>query len=468
MLGLSTQPVNYTTTGNFSAPSFFTSLRSQNLIPSLSWSYTAGAKYRLKAGQYAQLIFGGFDSSRFLSNAAQFSLAGDIDRDIVVAIQSIQFSGTTQSSLLAAPIYAFIESTDVNLWLPAKACQAFVEAFGLTLDNSTGLYLINDTQYASLTTANPQVTFTLANDLTGGQTASIALPFAALALPATYPKIPSTSNSTYYFPLKTAANETQYTLGRTFLQEAYVTVDYERGNFSVSQCLWNDGAAVQLTSIISPTYKATTLTNTTTTSGSSNTKSTPVGAAPVAGGVVGGLLVIALLALGVFFWRRSKRTQVSETTGDIALANVTKFDEDKNASSSLYPNSPFSTHKNPYEGSDAPSLHSAYQHQPDSELSGGNEIHQLPDPSHLQDEDYAAAASRMKAAGTNEIDGTPVMYEMHTPLNERFEMMGDLPSPVEMDDERSRRGLLLNPAEGMASRGSSRSRAGPVSECLPH
>jgi hypothetical protein len=46
IFGLGTQPVNYSTIGNFSAPSFFTSLRSQDLIPSLSWSYTAGAIYR--------------------------------------------------------------------------------------------------------------------------------------------------------------------------------------------------------------------------------------------------------------------------------------------------------------------------------------------------------------------------------------------------------------------------------------
>jgi hypothetical protein len=217
VLGLSTQPVNYSTIGNFSAPSLFTSLRSQNLIPSLSWSFTAGAKYRLKAGQYAQLIFGGYDKSRFQTNAATFSLAGDINRDIVVAVQSIVYSGTTQTTLLSSPIFAFIESTDANIWLPASACQAFERVFGLVADNSTGLYLMNTTHYNSLLTANPEVTFTLANSLSGGQTVSVVLPFSAFALPAVYPFTP---NSTYYFPLKVAANETQYTLGRTFLQEA--------------------------------------------------------------------------------------------------------------------------------------------------------------------------------------------------------------------------------------------------------
>jgi hypothetical protein len=232
---LGTQPVNYTTIGNFSAPSFFTSLRSQQLIPSLSWSYTAGAKYRklhntklshslsvnhptgLKAGQYAQLIFGGYDSSRFTPNSASFTLAGDIDRDIVVGIQSITYSGTTQSTLLTTPKYAFIESTDPNIWLPKDACQAFEHAFGISTDKATGLYLINSTQYAKLQATNPQVTFTLGDSLTGGETVSVVLPFGALALPASYPFTP---NDTYYFPLKTAANDSQITLGRAFLQEA--------------------------------------------------------------------------------------------------------------------------------------------------------------------------------------------------------------------------------------------------------
>ena len=44
--GLNTQPVNFTSLGNFSAPSFLTTLKDQGHIPSLSWSYTAGAKYR--------------------------------------------------------------------------------------------------------------------------------------------------------------------------------------------------------------------------------------------------------------------------------------------------------------------------------------------------------------------------------------------------------------------------------------
>lgn len=46
ILGLNNQPVNFSTLGNYSAPSLITTLKEQKIIPSISWSYTAGAKYR--------------------------------------------------------------------------------------------------------------------------------------------------------------------------------------------------------------------------------------------------------------------------------------------------------------------------------------------------------------------------------------------------------------------------------------
>ncbi|KAF7865848.1 hypothetical protein EAF04_006013 [Stromatinia cepivora] len=247
IFGLGTQPVNFTTIGNSSATSYFSSLWSQKLIPSLTWSYTAVAKYRLefplhpickllinrisglKAGQYAQLILGGYDTSRFTPNSVTFTLASDVDRDIVVTIQAITYSGNTQASLLKSPTYAFIESTDPNFWLSEPACQEFGKVFGLSLDDNTGLYLMNSTQYSLLTAINPQVTFTLANALTGGDTASIVSPFNTFTLSASYPFVP---NDTYYFPLRRSANDSQNTLGRAFLHEAYLTVDYKRGNFT--------------------------------------------------------------------------------------------------------------------------------------------------------------------------------------------------------------------------------------------
>jgi hypothetical protein len=54
IFGLNPQPVNFTSLGNFSSPSFLTTLKDEGTIPSLSWSYTAGAKYR-KSNQETDL-----------------------------------------------------------------------------------------------------------------------------------------------------------------------------------------------------------------------------------------------------------------------------------------------------------------------------------------------------------------------------------------------------------------------------
>lgn len=46
IFGINPQPLNFSTLGNFSSPSFVSTLKAKEIIPSLSWSYTAGAIYR--------------------------------------------------------------------------------------------------------------------------------------------------------------------------------------------------------------------------------------------------------------------------------------------------------------------------------------------------------------------------------------------------------------------------------------
>jgi hypothetical protein len=144
-------------------------------------------------------------------------MAGDLTRDLVVALQSIRYSGATQATLLSDPIYIMIDSTEPKLWLPDSVCDAFERAFGLTLDSTSGLYLVNDTHHTTLLNSGAEVTFRLSDVKSGGDVVTITLPYSAFDLTAEYPLV---ANSSHYFPLKRAANSTQYTLGRTFLQEA--------------------------------------------------------------------------------------------------------------------------------------------------------------------------------------------------------------------------------------------------------
>lgn len=167
---------------------------------------------------YGQLILSGYDTSRFnTENSVSFTMADDVTRDLVVVLQSISYSGSTSAVLLSDPIPIFIDSTDPNLWLPDTVCDAFEDTFGLTIDDTTGLYLVNDTQHTLLLNSDAQVTFRLSDVNEGGEAVTIVLPYSAFDLTAKYPLVNDTS---HYFPLKRAANSTQYTLGRVFLQEA--------------------------------------------------------------------------------------------------------------------------------------------------------------------------------------------------------------------------------------------------------
>ncbi|ESZ97340.1 hypothetical protein SBOR_2270 [Sclerotinia borealis F-4128] len=321
VFGLGRQPVIYQTFGNVSVPSFFQSLRNQKLIPSLSWSYTAGAKYRLKAGQFAQLIFGGFDASRYQPSPITFSLNADVTRDLLVGIQAIIYQGQATTSLLQDPIYAFVESTDPNIWLPLSACLLFEKAFGLVWNETISMYLINSTQYNLLSGTDPTVTFTLANTISGGSTVNIQLPFSAFALQGTYPFV---DNTTYYFPLKRAANDTQYTLGRVFLQEAYLTVDYDRCNFSINQCTWIDGATSNVIAIKAPSNETSNSSNDTSSS-SDKYSPKPISTGTIAGIAIGVFTLIFISSAAFFFYRHKQHKRARDSqliVGTLALTDI--------------------------------------------------------------------------------------------------------------------------------------------------
>jgi hypothetical protein len=310
-LGLGFQPTNFSGYGDPQA-SFSDTLYSNGTIASMSWSYTAGAYYQLK-GVFGSLIFGGYDASRFTPNDVIFDMTGDNLRDIVPTIRSI--TSTTASgntTLMSTAEFAFIDSTVPELWLPADVCEAFEKAFGLTLDNATGLYLVDDTTHTNLLTLNPNITITLANLKTGGPTVDIVLPYGAFDLNVTAPILPN--RTSYYFPIRQAASEDEYTIGRMFLQEAYVTADYNSRTFNVSQATFNEDASAQVLAIPSklPTYPTSSSSPNSTASGGSGSSSSghhhhSLGGGAIAGIVVGTIVFLFVLALIPFLLLRSRR-----------------------------------------------------------------------------------------------------------------------------------------------------------------
>ena len=318
MFGVNPKPTNYTSIEGYRQDSYVTSLKKQNLIPSLSFGYTAGAPYRLKK-VYGSLTLGGYDVSRLVPNSHSFTFALDNSRDLVVGIQSITFeaqNGTT-SNLLPFGILAYIDSTIPYIYLPLEACKAFEKAFNLKYNATTQLYPVSDSQHADLIAQNASITFTLGDDVKGGGIVNITLPYDSFDLTATFPVV---DDSTRYFPLKRAANESQYTLGRTFLQEAYLTVDYERSNFSVSQCLFQDGSQQKLISI-PPAPSSNVTTSTGSKVSSSNHSTVVIG---IAVGV--SVLAVAVAASVVsFFLIKKRRARRKE---QMAKADFAKAEEE--------------------------------------------------------------------------------------------------------------------------------------------
>lgn len=332
VLGLNPRPTNFSTFPNSPQPSLVQLLKDQNSIPSLSWAYTAGAPYRLNK-VFGSLTLGGYDQARFSrpSETAQdltFPFYTDISRDLLVGISSIYTSNTTSSSsesaLLKDGIFALIDSTVPHLWLPQSVCEAFEDAFGLTWNSTSELYTLNATQHSTLSKLNPTVTFELTPELpvSGDKSISITFPYSAFDLNVSWPYAKDT---TRYFPLKRAANDTQYTLGRAFLQEAYLIADYERQNFSVWPCKWDsDTTNGNIISILSKDAQTNTSNpdggngsgNNSNNSQSSSKSGISTGA--IAGIVIGVIAIIAAIAAWLFWRRRKSKSKASELEGNQA------------------------------------------------------------------------------------------------------------------------------------------------------
>lgn len=301
-LGLSPVPFNFTNL-NDPQPSMLSTLYNQSLIPSRSWAYSAGAHYN-DPPVFGSLTLGGYDTTRFKSNNLNFAFGADFSRDLLVSLQSVTYDTAGSSPLLASSIDVFIDSLVTEIWLPASVCEAFAQQFNFTWNEQGQLYLVAEEAHTVLVKQNPTFTFKIGQAGGGGETVDIVLPYAAFDLNLTAPIV---GNDTRYFPLKQAQNSTQYTLGRAFLQEAYVIADYERHNFSVSQALFpSTSVSANLVAIHPPSNDNGTNTNTTSTI---TTKKGGLKAGAIAGIAIAGVATLAFVAIAALLWSKKKKTR---------------------------------------------------------------------------------------------------------------------------------------------------------------
>ena len=301
-------------------------LRNASMIPSFSYAYTAGAKYRSKS-VFGSLVLGGYDSTRFTPNTNDISFAFSTDpsRLLTIGVESVMATNTLKGtfSLSSGSHFSVVDSTVSHLWLPTDICNQFEDAFGLTYDPQTDLYLVNDTIHQQLQSLNPTITLKLVDSLSATSTnyTNIELPYAAFDLQASYPLY---ENATNYFPIRRAANDTQYVLGRTLLQEAYLIVDYERANFTLAQAKFSDALPAANLVTISPLA-----------SNESSTASSHLSAGAIAGIAVGGAVLVFLIGALVFLLR--KRRMKKKTPHELAADQVSPASSDGHTSHTATP-----------------------------------------------------------------------------------------------------------------------------------
>jgi len=136
---------------------------------------------------------------------------------------------------------------------------------------------------------------------------------------------------------------------------------------------------------------------------------------------------LGVIAAAAFFLyrRKIKRPSSKVPTEDIVLTNVNK---DKDGESLLSPGTTPAAPMYSKFGNHHPLDHELVSTTPHTELpTGHEEPHEVPTGPH-EDQDYATAASAMRAERTPEVEGSNALYELH----------GDMPEASELDDESSR------------------------------
>jgi hypothetical protein len=235
-------------------------------------------------------------------------MPNDRNNTLVVGVQSILYAmdedieTNTNTLTPSGGFSAIIDSTLPYLILPDDVCDEFVSKFGLEFDEDSQLFLVNSTSHQDNQRQNATVSFKIgAGPSDGDKFTSIVLPYAAFDQQASFP-LPVSKDNTQYFPIKRSKNGI-FVLGRTFLQEAYIIVDYERANFTVAPAVFADPMPAQsLVTIFNESY-----TGLPTIPSDDSEGELPTGA--IAGIVVGIVIVFALAVVGAFLWWRKRRNQ---------------------------------------------------------------------------------------------------------------------------------------------------------------
>lgn len=229
-------------------------------------------------------------------------MPSDRNNSLVVGVMSILYTPdpdveANTFSFTRGGFSATIDSTLPYLILPDDILDHFQERFRLQYDEDTRFYTVNSSSHEWNLQQNATVSFKIgAGPRDSDISTSIELPYAAFDLQLSSPIMP---NATQYFPIKRSDNGI-YVLGRTFLQEAYIIVDYERANFTVAPAYFSTPLPEEsLVTIFNKTYTGIPR---------QQPSSSGLSGGAIAGIVVGIIVAFLVAGMAAFLWWRRRRT----------------------------------------------------------------------------------------------------------------------------------------------------------------
>lgn len=260
-------------------------------------------------GEPGSLTLGGYDESRIQPSGLNLT-TGNENQDLRVHLSILTATGDTAEGgagrlLPEDGIWAVLDSSTAQLWLPPEVCDRIATAFNLRYDANTELYLTDKASRQTLLINNASLTFGIGDGSSSGGSTTIVLPFSSFDLGADQPFYTPRQS---YFPLRNATSTSGNVLGRVFLQESYVVVDRERSTFSVSPTTHdvNNTNLVPIPPVNSSSH---------------STQMAPAGNRPLSRGQTAGIVlscvVLFAAALALIWWFQRHRTRTRDRKASV-------------------------------------------------------------------------------------------------------------------------------------------------------
>lgn len=193
------------------------------------------------------LHFGGYDQNRVVGGVLTLPTSDEYRREITlkdVAIRVVDGSspwsfkaaqdgllGKGNSSIGSQGLQVLIDGCSPYLSLPRSTCDAIAQHLPVTHDAELGLYLWNteDAKYSQIVSSASALEFTFLGS-SNTDKVPISVPFRHLNLTLDQPLVQSPRP---YLPCFTGSDK--FTLGRTFLQDAFMGADWSARTWFLAQ-----------------------------------------------------------------------------------------------------------------------------------------------------------------------------------------------------------------------------------------